>query len=185
MGHLSNRHLIHYLALTLSESSPTLADLTLLHERTLELEALLEREPRLMQALKNPLVTLKEKEGLTKELSKRLAFPALLDAFLTVLMRQNLGGLLPAVLASFSLCVLERTGTIRARLKTALAPTALEKQKVSAWLGAHTGKKIILEATVEAQLLGGFQLAWEDHLLDGSLASRLHALDQRLKGYTP
>src|SRR5690349_8095973 len=71
-------------------------------------------------------------------------------------------------------------GRARAQVRTAVAFTDAEKQKLSARLEQALGKRIILEEQVDASLLGGFIAQVGSLILDGSLDGQLARMRQRL-----
>jgi F-type H+-transporting ATPase subunit delta len=63
------------------------------------------------------------------------------------------------------------------------SPFALDQKQsdeIAKFFGQLTGKKIRLEHTVDPQLLGGIQVRIGDRLYDGSLKSKLSALQHKL-----
>jgi F-type H+-transporting ATPase subunit delta len=71
-------------------------------------------------------------------------------------------------------------GRARAQVRTAVAFTDAEKQKLSVRLEQALGKRIILEEQVDASLLGGFIAQVGSLILDGSLDGQLARMRQRL-----
>ena len=71
-------------------------------------------------------------------------------------------------------------GRVRAQVRTAVALTDAEKDQLSRRLQAELGKQIILEETVDTNLLGGFVARVGSLILDGSLDGQLARMRERL-----
>ena len=87
---------------------------------------------------------------------------------------------LPEIIAAYRAMVDADLGRARAQVRTAVAFTDAEKQKLSARLEQALGKRIILEEQVDASLLGGFIAQVGSLILDGSLDGQLARMRQRL-----
>jgi len=74
-----------------------------------------------------------------------------------------------------------RSGVVDAALVTAveLRPDAI--QRVQEALGRSLAKTVDLHVTIDPALVGGITLAIGDTLIDGSVATQLHNLEQQLK----
>jgi len=71
-------------------------------------------------------------------------------------------------------------GQVRAQVTTAVALTDAEKAQLSRRLQAELGKRIILEESVDTNLLGGFVARVGSLILDGSLDGQLARMRERL-----
>ena len=76
---------------------------------------------------------------------------------------------------------LEHAGIVRATAVTAFALSGAQKDKIKARLEAITGKQIILENTIDKEVIGGIMLRYAGVQLDSSLRSRLTEIENRLK----
>jgi len=74
----------------------------------------------------------------------------------------------------------EATGQAHAIVYTAKALTDAELAEVATQFEQVTGKKIVAEQRVKAELLGGIQVRIGDRLYDGSLAGKLARLQKSL-----
>ncbi|MBR7161982.1 MAG: ATP synthase F1 subunit delta [Clostridia bacterium] len=75
----------------------------------------------------------------------------------------------------------EARGIMRAEVLTAVAMTEKQISALTARLSALTGKKVIIQNTVEPGILGGAVLRYAGKQLDGSLKARLDAFEKNLK----
>jgi F-type H+-transporting ATPase subunit delta len=73
-------------------------------------------------------------------------------------------------------------GIERAEVATAIPLGDEDKQKLAGHLEAVIGKKVVLEAKVDASLIGGVIARVGGKLLDGSTRSKLEALKRELVG---
>jgi len=71
-------------------------------------------------------------------------------------------------------------GQARARVRSAVALTDAEKAQLTRHLQAALGKQIILEGSVDTNLLGGFVAQVGSLILDGSLDGQLARMRERL-----
>ena len=71
-------------------------------------------------------------------------------------------------------------GQVRAQVTTAVALTDAEKTQLSSHLQAELGRRIILEESVDTNLLGGFVARVGSLILDGSLDGQLARMRERL-----
>lgn len=56
-----------------------------------------------------------------------------------------------------------------------------DKEKLQSRLGEVTGKKVMLKTAIDPSLMGGLVVKIGDHLIDGSLRTRLEELKKNLK----
>ena len=71
-------------------------------------------------------------------------------------------------------------GRVRAQVRTAVALTTAEKDQLARRLQAELGKQVILEETLDTNLLGGFVAQIGSLTLDGSLDGQLARMRERL-----
>lgn len=69
-----------------------------------------------------------------------------------------------------------------AQISSAVALTADEKRALEAKLQAKFGRALSFEYTVDPSLLGGVVAKVGDKIIDGSLASKLNAMQEALLG---
>ncbi|MFH0942207.1 MAG: ATP synthase F1 subunit delta [Chloroflexota bacterium] len=73
-------------------------------------------------------------------------------------------------------------GLETAEVTTAVPLTDTEKQDLAQRLGTVTGKKVVLQAAVNPDLIGGMTARINDQLLDGSTRRRLQDLKKVIAG---
>jgi F-type H+-transporting ATPase subunit delta len=87
---------------------------------------------------------------------------------------------LAAIVAAYQELADAALGRVRAQVRTAVALTGAEKDQLARHLQSQLGKQIILEETVDTNLLGGFVAQVGSFILDGSLDGQLGRMRERL-----
>lgn len=104
----------------------------------------------------------------------------LIVRFLQVLNAKGRLSHLPAIVASLDQMVQERFGRVEVDVFTAEPVDADELAKMREQLGGVLGKEVILHPYTEAEMIGGLKIRIGDQLIDGSIASRLRKMRDRL-----
>lgn len=91
-------------------------------------------------------------------------------------------GLVESILGEFESLVNAHKGIEVARVTTAVPLEEKEKEALATRLENVTGKKIILETDVDAEIIGGMIARIGDKVIDGSTRTRLLALKRSLAG---
>ena len=76
----------------------------------------------------------------------------------------------------------EYEGVAQAQITTALPLSAEQVTAIEQRLGSALGKRITATASVDSDIIGGVVLRIDDHLIDGSVRSRLRRLRTELSG---
>jgi F-type H+-transporting ATPase subunit delta len=110
----------------------------------------------------------------------RLSKPA--SSFLALLAENNRLPALAAIQREYEKLEDRRLGRIRARVRSAIPLSEGSHRRLREIFERQTGKKIIAESSVDAELLGGVTVELAGRVYDGSLRSRLERLRQSLRG---
>jgi F-type H+-transporting ATPase subunit delta len=110
----------------------------------------------------------------------RLSKPA--ASFVALLAENNRLPVLPAIQREYEKLEDRRLGQIRARVRSATPLSDESRRRLREIFERQTGKKIIAEPSVDAELLGGVTVELAGRVYDGSLRSRLERLRQSLRG---
>jgi len=78
--------------------------------------------------------------------------------------------------------VARQQGLETAEVTTAVPLSEDEQQKLAVGLGAVTGKKVLVKAAVNPEIIGGMTARINDQLLDGSTRRRLMDLKKAISG---
>lgn len=100
--------------------------------------------------------------------------------FLQVTARRRRGSLLPQILEAYIAGMHERQGELVAQVRTAVPLEDVQRRSIAAALKKKFEKDIVLEERVDPRLMGGLVMRVGDQRIDGSLRSRLDAMETRL-----
>jgi F-type H+-transporting ATPase subunit delta len=141
----------------------------------------LAQQPQLLAFLSRPWVAAAAKRGVAVDIATKLGVSPLTRDFLALLAMRNRVDHLTAIAAAFRTLDDQARGRVRVKLRTAIALSEGERQSLSAHLsGLLGGKSLVLEESVDAQLLGGFVAEIGSLVLDGSLDTQLERMRDRL-----
>lgn len=148
-----------------------------------DLEALLEvvRTPELEEFFGLPWVSAAAKRAAAGEVATRAGVSPLARDFLILVSGQGRADHLEAIAAGYRELLDLSRGVVRARVRTAVALGEEERAALSTRLGqALDGKRVLLEESVDPELLGGFVAEIGSVIVDGSLDGQLARLRERL-----
>ena len=100
--------------------------------------------------------------------------------FLLLLCDKGRERMLPELLADFLSALEDRRGRATAQLAVAAPLSSEQEARLIAKLSTHSGKQVKLETTVDRRLKAGFVVRLGDRVFDGTLATQLDRLRQRL-----
>jgi F-type H+-transporting ATPase subunit delta len=141
----------------------------------------LAQQPALLAFLSRPWVSGAAKRGAATELATRLGVSAPTRDFLALVAMRNRADYLPAIAIAYRALDDAARGRVRVKLRTAIALTENERGDLTARLSRLLGgKSLVLEESVDAQLLGGFVAEVGSMILDGSLDTQLDRMRDRL-----
>jgi F-type H+-transporting ATPase subunit delta len=143
--------------------------------------AVMAQQPAMEEFLSRPWVAPTAKRGAATEMASRLALSPLTRDFLGLIAARNRADYLPAIAAAYRALDDEAQGRVRVKLRTSQALTAGEREQLSARLSKMLGgKRLVIEESVDSQLLGGFVAEVGSMILDGSLDTQLDRMRDRL-----
>ncbi len=145
-------------------------------ERLAELAA----HQELRKFLGNPDVEADEKVGVLSRLMKD-GWSKDLDAFVRVVLSLGRADALIDIVEEFRSLVDAQRHVVRVTVRTAHPLTDELRQRVAQWVAKHEGGTPALTEQVDPALLGGIQLLLDHRIFDGSIATQLGRLRQRLK----
>ncbi len=145
-----------------------------------DLAGLWSSSPELRQTIENPVFKPSEKRAILEQILPRLAPTPEVQRLVLLLLERRRIVLLPGIARAYRDLADAHTGRVRARVTSAepLGPVALDRVRLS--LEERTGKKVILETAVDADLIGGVVARVGDLVLDGSVRTQLDDLRQKL-----
>jgi F-type H+-transporting ATPase subunit delta len=137
-------------------------------------------DPELAERLASPELPEAARIEAMGKIAERLELSFPLRSFAVVVARHRRIDDLTAMAEAYQALVDEALGRARATLTFARRPSDAEIQGVAQALGAIVKKQIIPTVKVDATLLGGVVTELEGKIYDGSLATRLAEMQQRL-----
>lgn len=100
--------------------------------------------------------------------------------FLLLLCDKHRVRMLEELLANFLTVLEERRGVVTAYVTVAESLSSEQEKKLGDKLSAYSGKEVRLETTIDKSLKAGFIARLGDQVFDGTLATQLNRLKQRL-----
>jgi F-type H+-transporting ATPase subunit delta len=143
---------------------------------------LLQRDSELRDFFARPWVSTAAKRAAAVEIAARLELSPLARDFVGLVARAGRGQHLDAIAAAYRDMVDEDLGRVRARVRTRVPLTDVERDALRTRLGAAVGgKQVVMEEDVDTYLLGGFVAEIGTYIVDGSLDGQLARIEERLK----
>ncbi|MDC1073350.1 F0F1 ATP synthase subunit delta [Gammaproteobacteria bacterium] len=96
--------------------------------------------------------------------------------FVNLLVRNGRLGTLPDIAEQFELLRAEEERTITAKVESALPVSESHQKRISEALARKLGRRVELEVTMDATLIGGAVIRAGDLVIDGSVRARLEKL---------
>jgi F-type H+-transporting ATPase subunit delta len=145
----------------------------------LAFKATIDQNHALESLFKNPIIKGDKKLAILKQIFGS-SFDKLTISFFEIVIDKKreyyLSDIANAFIAQYN--VINKITT--AQVKTAVAISAEVVSEVKAFIEKQTGKKVILETTVDPELIGGLIIQMEDKLYDASISGKLRKAKQEL-----
>ena len=134
----------------------------------------------LRELLAHPAVSEEAKVKLVGE----LVADELTGDFVKLLIEKGRLFLLPAIYEDFLRAYRRDAGIIAVEVTTALPLAEDLGERLKTALARLTGKRVEIETVVDEAVVGGLRLTIGDHVIDGTLASRLEDIRETMAGAT-
>lgn len=121
----------------------------------------------------SPLLPNEAKIKIVNELAKRNGWSKIVTKFLMLLVEKKRIKALPSIVEAYTQLADETAGRIHAKVKSAGELDEATKSRLTQRLVSKLNKQIILEATVDPNLLGGLQVAVGSQVIDGTIRGQL------------
>ena len=135
----------------------------------------------LVEFLSNPLADSQAQANVLRQLFSGKVEVLTLN-FLRLMAVRGRASIVGAALGNFLDQVAEREGIIGAEVRSAVALSEEQCQRLQARLEHHSGRKVRLEVQVDTSLRGGAVVRVGDTVFDGSVSTYLERLQARLAG---
>lgn len=132
----------------------------------------------LMEALENPVITIKEKASVIDAL-----FDAEISAFMKVLCENDVIGNFAEIMEAYEEIVLEHKNMIKVELSYAVKPDEEQLNQITRMLCEKYNKaEVILETREDTSLIGGYVLRVKDTEYNKSIKGALSNMQKTLTG---
>jgi len=148
-----------------------------------ELDALVrtyDQSADLRLALENPVIKPAEKQAILRALLPRIAPSLPVQRFAQLLLERGRFPMLRAIARAYRELADARAGQVRASVTAAEALGPADLDRVRRALEKRTGRKVIIESSVDPGLIGGIVARVGDLVLDGSVRTQLEEMRRRL-----
>jgi F-type H+-transporting ATPase subunit delta len=139
-------------------------------------------QPSVAPVLRSPLLAANRRRSLTQMLARDLGLSDLLTRFVEVLADHQRLAALAGIADYFQKMLDEHVGRVRITVRSAAALDATQEQQVVATFTQLTGKQVLAQVLLDADLLGGVVVEVQDTVYDGSVRTQLNRLARELGG---
>lgn len=128
----------------------------------------------------SPQVSEKERTAVFNDVCQRLGAGLITKNVVSLLNDRNRLILLPLIARSLSRLADEKSGTVRASVTTASQLPESFYARIKTELEKSTGRKVLLERSVDPTLIAGVITRVGDNVVDGSLRTRLEVVKRAM-----
>ena len=140
-------------------------------------ELALREEPGLLDLLASPAIPREERmDVLSRVFGDRVPLSMLI--LMRLMVSRGHAKSLPRMIQSYHDLEREHRGESEARVTSAVALTADEKESLRQKLEKRFGRRMVLNCEVDPTLLGGIRVETEGRVLDGTLRTRLQEIKE-------
>jgi F-type H+-transporting ATPase subunit delta len=155
-------------------------NLAQVREELRQVSATYQSSQELRTILDNPQVDAESRTALMNDILQRVGVSPTVRSVVGLLLQRRRVLLLPLVSRALDRLADEQTGVLRAQVTTAAELPESYFTKLREQLEQATGKKVLLERSIDPALLGGVVTRIGDRIIDGSLRARLGAMKTAL-----
>lgn len=152
-------------------------------EFSAELDKFLEvfvTDKNLRVVLDSPSFPYQKRSAILAELTAKLKLSTSIRNFLGLLLEKQRLRYINQIVEHFRQLADELSGTLRARLTSAVSLDEAQTRQIQSGLEKQTGKTVILDTQVDAALLGGLKAEFGGRIFDGSLSTQLKRFEDKL-----
>lgn len=135
-----------------------------------------------MLTLNNPLVSSDDKIKVIEALVAKIGLCRSMLNTLKILAQNSKLDALPLVCSQFADLYQERHNIAEVEVTTAAALNATQDTKLKEKLQAIFKKEILINYVINPQIIGGLVIRYGTNFIDNSIAHKLNALEQLMKG---
>jgi F-type H+-transporting ATPase subunit delta len=149
-------------------------------EQLQSLAAALKQQPDARRLLENPSMAGDRRNNLLKNIGSALGFDQRVVNFVGLLLDKGRIELLDEIIDAYRKLLDDRMGIVRAAVTAARPLDSAQQNELATKLMERTGKKIRMEVSVDASLIGGVVAQVGSTIYDGSVRTQLQAFKNRL-----
>ncbi len=140
-----------------------------------------DRQPEFERILDDPAVDEQERASILERVLRDRANDLVVNT-LQIMNRKGRAGLVRHLVAAYRDLVAELDNVVEAAATTAVPLSEATRTRLVEALSRFTGKKVLLEESVDASMLGGMVLRLGDQKIDSSVQRELWRVGSRLDG---
>ncbi len=144
--------------------------------------AAVSKAPQVAAAVANPLVAESKRRALAQAIAKDLGVHKSVANFVSLLADHQRLDQIPAIAEQYNKLLDEKLNRVRAVVRTAVDLAPGDLARIVKTFEAKTGKTVLAETVVDADLLGGVTVDIEGKVYDGSLKTQLENLAAKIAG---
>lgn len=137
-------------------------------------------EPRLSQAILNPMFEKRQRLGALLDVAERTGLSEIGRRFLETVFKHDRIRILAEIVEAFAGLADSRAGVVQVEVITAQPLSPEESAAVEAELKSKITGRLIISWEVNPEILGGMIVRFSGRVLDGSLSGRLRRIEHAL-----
>jgi len=135
----------------------------------------------LRELISSPVYTREQQEAAVAALAKKMGLNKITASTIGLMAQKGRLFVLPQLVAALRDLIAVEKGEVTAEVVSASKLTKAQETKLAAELKAAVGKKVIIQASVDASLIGGLVVKLGSKMIDTSIASKLSNLQNAMK----
>ena len=143
-------------------------------------DAIVAGSPDLGKVLSSPAIPVARKRAVIKDIAQRLGLSLMTRNFVLVLSDHRRAAALAQMVDAFELLLDERSGFVRADVKSAFNLNQAQRDELSGQLSKLAGSPVRLRFEVDPDLIGGVTAKIATRVYDGSVRGQLSEIRKRL-----
>jgi len=141
----------------------------------------LEGSPMLREVMEADDINRRDKHAALDAVLSKAGFLPTTQSFLSLLIEKGRMNILPQILVALRRMVEEVEGIERVEIVVPMALSVTQKDLLQTVLERRTGKKVVLEETVDPAVLGGIVVRVGSTVYDGSVRTQIHQIRENLE----
>lgn len=141
----------------------------------------LDGSPALREAMEAEHVNRRDKQVALDAILSKAGFLPSTKSFLTLLIEKGRMNILPPILVELRRMVEELEGIERVGVSVPMPMSPPQKEMLKEMLERRTGKKVVLEETVDPAVLGGLVVRVGSTVYDGSVRTQIRQIRENLQ----